>query len=176
MRSVVLNPAGVAGLFDRFRSQLAARLASRRGRNHQAAGSPGRATRFVGGIAGGVAVALAAVLLLGTIMRNQAVLEFDSAEATQRQRIKSFVGEVRSAADMLRDDRSDCSAGPSATRVTCLGEAARTSRAAVAAARARYAGRPGQATDAPTSRDADSPSTPSASTPSASTRPAPAGR
>lgn len=172
MRSATLNPAGMAGLFDWLRSQIAAQLAAQlasrrgppRGRNHQAAGSPGRATRPVGGIAGGLAVALAVVLLLGTIMRNQAVLELDGAEASQRQRILALSGEVRSAADMPRIDRSDCSDGPSATRAACLRDAARTIRAALAAARTRHAVRPGQAADGSTSRDIDSPSTSSAPT------------
>lgn len=132
-----------------------------------------RHANLVGTALGGLGVAMALVLLVGTLMRNQAVLEFDGAQTSQHLRIKSFASEIRVAADALRDDRGDCSAGPESKRNECLRNATRTSRSAVAAARARYDVRRVPVADA-RNASPDASDLPAAS--SDSNRPAPARR
>lgn len=140
MRSAIPDSAGPPYAPDTLRSLgllIATLRRVGRGRS-DAAPLPHRRARTLASIAGAVALIAAGALVFGTIMRNQAVLEFDGAQTHQQQRIKSFVSEVRSAADTLRDDHADCSVGPSAARTACLRDAMRTSRVAIAAARSRY--------------------------------------
>ncbi|MDX2220940.1 MAG: hypothetical protein SF172_18130 [Burkholderiales bacterium] len=172
MRSALLISTGRPGLPAPFggTSQEPATARAVRGGCDGLEASTDRRARAVRSIAAAAAVVVSGVLVIGTIMRNQAVLEFDGAEAAHQQRIKSFVAEVRSAADMLRDDRADCSARPAAARSACLRDAAGASRAAVAAARARYEVRRNVDGDALALRHADT-----SSVSAVSTRPAPAG-
>lgn len=138
------SAATVAGIRDRIRRVLGLPTGSGISGSPSLTGftsirHPVRMTTLVAAGVGLVVVMLAVMLLIGTLMRNQAVLEFDGSHAHQQRRINTFVTEVRLAADVLQDERGDCSAGPAAKRAACLSAAAQTSQTALAVARDRYA-------------------------------------
>ena len=87
---------------------------------------------------GATVILLTLSLALVAILRHQALQEVDGSEARQHRRIKSFVSDLRTAADLLRVERDECSSLPAEERSTCLAGANRSGSDAVAAARARY--------------------------------------
>ncbi len=89
-------------------------------------------------VLGAFTIVLAVCVALVAVMRTQALLDMDGAEARHHRSIKSFVSDVRIAADVLRFERDECFNGPADSRTACLREASRTGRTAVAAARDRY--------------------------------------